>query len=189
MPTAIYLSRFCPIRRGGSEYGLTIENAKRDGVDVVECEAGSQQAGQISRARPGRNLQVLVKQKPKAKYKSVALQYEVLLNRKSSTEAKYATLVHELAHLYCGHLGTPNDKWWPDREILGRAVREFEAESVCYLVCTRLGIENPSEQYLSGYLLKDPTGDVPAISFERVMTSAGLIEQMGRERLKLRKEI
>jgi hypothetical protein len=31
-------------------------------------------------------------------------------------------------------------------------------------------------------------GDVPAISFERVMASAGLIEQMGRERLKPRKE-
>jgi hypothetical protein len=47
--------------------------------------------------------------------------------------SKYATLVHELSHLYCGHLGTPNDKWWPDRTELTKEIREFETESICYL--------------------------------------------------------
>ena len=62
------------------------------------------------------------------------------------------TLAHELAHLYCGHLGTPNDNWWPDRRGLSEAVREFEAESVAFLLCSRLGIENPSHEYLAEYI-------------------------------------
>ncbi len=76
--------------------------------------------------------------------------------------------------------------WWPDRRGLDKLSAEFEAESVTYLVCERLGIDNPSAEYLSGYLKKDQ--EIPNISIECVMKAAGLIEQMGRERLKLRKE-
>ena len=63
---------------------------------------------------------------------------------------------------------------------------EFEAESVCYLVCRRLGIDNPSDEYLAGYLKHH--SEVPSISLEAVMVTANLIEKMGRERLKPRKE-
>jgi len=63
---------------------------------------------------------------------------------------------------------------------------EFAAESICYLVCGQLGIENPSEKYLANYLKDNGEGDVPAISLECVMKSAGLIEQMGHARLKPR---
>ena len=55
-----------------------------------------------------------------------------------------------------------------------------------YLVCARIGIDNPSEKYLSGYFGCHP--EVPNISIERVMTAAGLIEKMGRERLGPREE-
>lgn len=44
-------------------------------------------------------------------------------------------------------LGTPNKKWWPDRRGLSSSASEFEAESVSYLVCNRLGIETPAEEY------------------------------------------
>jgi hypothetical protein len=71
---------------------------------------------------------------------------------------------------------------------LSGEVLEFEAESVSYLVCNRLGIETPSVQYLSNYLAKDEQRGVPPISLECVMKSAGLIEQMGRGRLKSRKK-
>ena len=40
----------------------------------------------------------------------------------------------KLAHLCCGHLGTPNDRWWAG---LSEQLREFEAESVCYLLLRR----------------------------------------------------
>jgi IrrE N-terminal-like domain len=133
-------------------------------------------------------LTILVKQRSRKEYVQVPLRYKLILNSSHSVETKYATLVHELAHLYCGHLGTPNEKWWPDRRDLSHEVQEFEAESICYLVCKRLGIENPSEKYLTSLLAKNETGDVPPISLECVMKSAGLIEQMGRERSKPRKE-
>lgn len=176
------------VRKGyvRDELRQTVENAKRDGINITEQEAGSQHAGQISVAKPSRHLSVLIKQKPQPEHVQVPLRYELLLNSKLSAEAKYATLVHELGHLYCGHQGTPNEKWWPDRRGLSHQVREFEAESVCYLVCTRLGIDNPSDEYLAGYLGQN--SETPLISLECVMKAAGLVEQMGRERLKLRKE-
>ncbi len=168
------------------ELTLTVENAKRDGVAMIEYEAGSQSAGKIAWAKEGKSLSVLVKQKPESEYWSVPRRFELLLNSKLSREAKYATLAHELGHLYCGHLGTLNEKWWPDRQGLSHEMREFEAESVCYLVCNRLGIDNPSDEYLAGYLQHH--SETPSISLDCVMKAAGLIEQRGRTHLKPRKE-
>ena len=168
------------------ELRQTAENAKRDGIEVVERPAGSQRAGSIRIRSSGRSLRFQTRTRPTAKFVRVPVRYYLELNANHSSETRYATLVHELAHLYCGHLGTPNEKWWPDRRGLEHAVREFEAESVCHLICGRLGIANPSAEYLSGYL-KDQD-DVPPISLDCVMKAAGLIEQMGEKRLKIRKE-
>ena len=172
--------------RVGGELSQTIENAKRDGVEVIQREAGSQSAGMIQPTRRKGFLSIAVRVLPELKQLEVALRYEVLLSSKLSTEARYATLVHELAHLYCGHVGTPDPGWWPDRRGLSKEVREFEAESVCYLVCGRLGIDNPSDEYLGKYVKAHE--ETPEISLDRVMAATGLIEQMGRERLKPRKE-
>jgi hypothetical protein len=176
------------VRHGsvGRELYSTVGNAKRDGISIIEKDAGSQSAGSIRVAQPGKHLEALSKSKPKPEYVVVPVRYEMLLNRNYSSEAKYATLVHELAHLYCGHLGTPNDKWWPDRRGLTQEVCEFEAESVSYLLCTRLGISSPSDEYLSGYLKENE--ETPPLSLDCVLKASGLIEQMGRERLKPRKE-
>jgi hypothetical protein len=170
----------------GGELKLAIQNAKRDSVSVTERPQGSQSAGSIQTAKPGRYVEVLTKLKPAATYEKVPLRYELLLNANNSAESRYATLAHELAHLYCGHLGSPNEKWWPSRRGLSLAAREFEAESVCYLLCSRLGIENPSAQYLAGYVQQN--GETPPVSLDCIMKAAGLIERMGRERLALRKE-
>ena len=107
----------------------------------------------------------------------VPLWYELLLNSSLSPESKYATVTHELGHLYCGHLGTRNQKWWPDRRELPVAVQEFEAESISYLVCTRLGLETASAEYLGSYVRTYET--TPVISLDRVLKSSWLIEQMG----------
>ncbi len=169
-----------------NELWLTTENAKRDGVGVIEREAGSQSAGFICTVTKRKFLKVQKKSRPTPQFVSVPLRYELVLNSKHSSAAKYATITHELGHLYCGHLGTPNKNWWPDRQTLAAEICEFEAESVCYLVCKRLGIENPSDQYLSGYMKEHE--DTPSISLDAVMKAAGLIEKMGRERLNPRKK-
>jgi hypothetical protein len=168
----------------GGQLALTIENAKRDGVRVSERADGSQRAGSIQRALAGQHLELTIANKPMLKSTQIPLWFELALNSRLWAETRYATLIHELAHLYCGHLGTPNGRWWPDRQNLSDAVREFEAELVSYLVCARIGIDTASEEYLAAYVRKCPV--TPSISLDRVLKSVCLLEQMGRGRLGLR---
>lgn len=172
--------------RVGLELPRTLENARRDGVRTEERPAlGNQLAGFITvRVGAAATVEFPTRVRPPQSV-SVPVGYDVVLHSGAKSEAKYATLVHELAHLYCGHLGTPDDSWWPDRRGLGKEAREFEAESVSYLVCRRLGIETPSEGYLSGYM--DKNNEVPSISLDAVLRVAGLIESMGKRRLAKRK--
>ena len=145
------------VRNGqiGGQMARTIDNAKRDGVRVSERSEGSQSAGSIQWAAAGQHLEFMIAKSPAPKSTQVSLWFELLLNSVLSAESRYATLVHELAHLYCGHLGTPNARWWPDRQNLSETVREFEAESVSYLVCTRLGIDTASDEYLAAIMSEE----------------------------------
>ena len=169
----------------GDELVRTITNVGRDGLAVSSQAAGSQSAGSIRLAGgTGRHIDFMIKASPKPECVRVPLRYEILLNSTHSAPAQYATLVHELAHLYCGHLGTPDDDWWPDRRAHSHYVKEVEAESISYLVCRRLGIETRSAEYLAR--LEQETAQLPDISLELVMTVAGLIEKMAGARLKPR---
>jgi hypothetical protein len=167
-------------RRGkiGDELIKSIENSRRDGVVVHTARLGSQQGGSIRIAK-SLGKTIIFNEAP------VYVSYELEIDQDAPKESRYTSLVHELGHLYCGHLGTPNNRWWPDRRGLSHNVQEIEAESVAYMVCARLGIDNPSERYLAGYVGKQE--QVPRISLECVMKTAGLIERMGREKLKPRK--
>lgn len=173
--------------RIGSEFERIIENAKRDGVQILMHHEGSQRGGSIQPVydEPPRFMELRPDKTPQGKKIMVPVRYIILLNDTLSRESKFATIVHELGHLYCGHLGTPNVNWWPDRRGLQYNVGEFEAESVSYLVCSRLDIHTPSDEYLAGYL--DKNLEIPSISLESVMKAAGLIEQMIQKHLKPRK--
>lgn len=174
----------------GPELEWTIENAKRDGIEIVTKKEGSQLAGFIMTVSENSSKSLLFQigqdQKGVPIYQRIPVRYCLLLNENLSRESRYATLTHELGHLYCGHLGSPNRKWWPDRKGLDDPVVEFEAEAVAYLVCQRAWISNPSDRYLSGSLGRNK--EIPTISPETVMKVAGLIEQMGGSRMKPRKE-
>ncbi len=158
----------------------TLENSKRDGIRVYDMQGGSQHAGSIRLAR-----QTDLSKKLQFRDELVDVRYELLINTKLSREAQYSTLVHELAHLYCGHLGTPNKKWWPDRRQLDRSAREFEAESAAYLICARQNLKTTSDEYLSGYTRENEC--IPDFSFDRVIAVTREIEQMGVKYLKPRK--
>jgi hypothetical protein len=161
-----------------------------DGIRIHQHNTGSQRAGSIH-CVDGRHLPPLVYEYGKdsegniRRYK-IPVRYELLICRKQEPESRYATLVHELAHLYLGHLGTPNKKWWPDRQGLSKSAVEFEAETVAYLACSRIGISTSSEAYLSSYIGEHE--NIPGISLECLMKAAGVIESMGRKRLKPRKD-
>ena len=173
----------------GYKLDMTIENAKRDGIQFLLRKEGSQSAGSIRIEKAlGGSQRFPSHRHPDGTidYVSVPITYNVLVNEELSREAQYTTFVHELAHLYCGHLGTPNKKWWPNRIGLSKQVVEFEAESVTYLVCERIGIISPSVEYLSGFVKQN--GEVPPISMECIMKAAGLVEQMGKSWLRVRKD-
>lgn len=111
--------------------------------------------------------------------------YRILLNSKHSEARKIGTLIHELAHLLCGHLGADRENKIPGRTGLTKDIEEFEAEAVAYLVTDRLGIEIDSAGYLSGYLSSEKP--IPEYSLDMVLKIAGKIEMMilGGKRPKL----
>ena len=104
--------------------------------------------------------------------------YCVALNQNLDNAAKMATLYHELAHVYCGHLNNPEVEYLPQRYMLPTDVEEFEAESVCWLLCERRGIKNPSASYLSNYV--SSKGEIPPISIECVLKAVTAIEEIER---------
>lgn len=112
--------------------------------------------------------------------------YVVTINQNLDPPAKYATLVHELAHLYCGHLGGDHECEWEDRSFVSHDEAEIEAESVAYLVCQHAGIESSSNKYLAQFV--DSHDALPPFSPHVVIKVAGRIEAMGEVVLPERKE-
>jgi hypothetical protein len=117
-----------------------------------------------------------VEKDPKAKGKSTAPGWIVRVNSNLNPNAQFTTLVHELAHVYLGHLGG-NGKKWPDRRPYQLDVREFEAEAVNFIVCKRFGVTSNSAEYLNGYL-KEKT--IEYVSHSAIARAAGRIEQHAR---------
>ena len=106
------------------------------------------------------------------------------LNSKQTAGAQFGTFVHELAHVFCGHLGKTDVGFWMDRPGTSTASRELEAEAVAYLVTRRLGVDVGSVKYLSGYVSADKP--LPDYSLDHVLTAAGKIEDMIHNRLRLK---
>jgi hypothetical protein len=67
--------------------------------------------------------------------------------------------------------------WFKDRSYT-KEVKEFEAEIVSYLVCSRIGIHTHSMEYLAFYV--NDNEEIPNIDIERVFDAVDLIEQIIR---------
>lgn len=176
-------------RLHSGDFDRTITNAKRDGVVVNSKSLGSTLGGYVrNAAAPGHVIGVGIpgarRQYISVDGRQARLVAEITLNANLDDETNFATLTHELGHLYCGHVGTPNPKWWPSRRSLDRNTREFEAESVSYLVCRRAGLETPAVEYLHGYLKYNY--EVPSISLDVVFKSAHRVEAMRQKLQALR---
>ncbi len=148
-----------------------VKNMRLSGVDYHEQDYGSDSAGFVqlvdSRA---------VFTSPSGKKTYYSIPFGMVVNKNLDLSAKLATIYHELGHIFCGHLSAPNVKFLPQRPGLPIETVEFEAESVCWLLCERQGIHNPSAAYLSGYL--DENEEIPPISIETVLKAVGAIEQI-----------
>jgi hypothetical protein len=104
--------------------------------------------------------------------------YRLRVNKRHDPNVQFATLAHELAHLYLGHLGADGYLKIADRQQVGPAQRELEAEAVSYLVCRRNGVTSRAEQYLAAYVQQNTT--VERMDLEAILRSAGPIEAVLR---------
>lgn len=101
--------------------------------------------------------------------------YRMFVNKNHPPPTRFATVAHELADLFLGHLGADAKLGIPDRVPPTRALQELEAESVAYLVW-RNGVTSRSHSYLANFVSKHTTiGD---LQIYRVMRAAGRIEAL-----------
>ncbi|MFC5455977.1 ImmA/IrrE family metallo-endopeptidase [Prosthecobacter fluviatilis] len=111
--------------------------------------------------------------------------YEIRINATHSRTQQFATIAHELGHLFCGHLGRRQDGWWPERSAnLDLQTMELEAEAVAWLVCQRFRVMPASACYLSGYLQEGTK--LPVFSLDAILVGAGAIEEMAKGQLPAR---
>lgn len=164
-------------------YENLVKNLTHYGILCVEADYGTTMAGSIGAKQNNKTKSISYK----GKEVEVKVLYEMIINKNHDNKIKFATILHELGHLFCGHLGTPYPKWWGDRRHLDKNQREFEAESVCWLICERMGLINTSAEYLSGYL--NDNDEIPDISIDTVLKSVSIIEEMVRKSVDIRKEI
>ncbi len=145
-----------------------IELLLRKGVDTQLIQYGEGYAGHIQ--RPEHDIKV----RHRATKKKEKPDYLIRLNENHNANIQFATLVHELAHLYLGHLGIDSFLKVADRSQLSYQEKELEAESVCYIVCHRNDVRPNSEVYLSAFVqdkLRIENMDVYAI-----LKAAGRVE-------------
>lgn len=139
----------------------TLDNCARNGIQVEKRTLSRLYAGFATRksVRPGYKMRIAV-------------------HDKLAPKEMYGVLTHELAHIYLGHLGCDNDKWWPSRLGLDKATKEIEAEAVSFLLNARLGLEGSSASYLSTYV-KDESS-LNKVSLDLIVRVAAKIEGFGK---------
>ena len=104
--------------------------------------------------------------------------FEIELNINHRTEQKFCTLCHELAHIFCGHLGRV-EGLTDARDVKNVASRETEAELCAFLIARRFGVTPNTADYLAWY---SSGGQVPDFSLESVLVAVGKIEALLRGR-------
>ncbi len=102
--------------------------------------------------------------------------YRMNVNRNHSMAVQFATIAHELGHMFLEHLGPDKKLNVPERPYTNQTKQELEAESVAYIVCARSGITSKSESYLTNYVNENTTVD--NIDIYRVMRAAGQVETL-----------
>ena len=90
----------------------TVMNAVRDGVRVTVTNHGGGAAGKVYWSKL---LDVITRPgaRGKGEHEHYPLNFEIEVNSNLPLIDRYATLVHELAHLYCGHIGTQKRGFGP----------------------------------------------------------------------------
>lgn len=104
--------------------------------------------------------------------------YSLRVRDGDSLATKFATILHELGHLFLRHIRSGYDKdWHGGIRNLSYSAKEFEAETVSWLVCRRMGIGSPSYRYLSNHLVNGK--EIPKeVSVDEILKATRLAEQV-----------
>lgn len=157
------------------DLNLLIENLAVLGIAYTDSfRAGASYGAQIRLLENPKVIDIPINKNHRVKYKA---HYLLSVNETLSNGAKYASILHELGHFLCKHLPPPSGKdWWKVRPLT-KNEKEFEAESVAWLICERLNIGNPSEKYLAGYL--DSNSTIPQnISIDHIFKAQNEIYKL-----------
>lgn len=136
----------------------------REKIEHRNVDAGDGRAGSIG-----------VVHRP-ADTKKEAVIYRLTINRNHAAPVTFATIAHELGHLFLGHLGEEKRRGVRDLRNTPHAQCELEAESVSFLVCARNGVTSKSETYLSNYVKQHTTID--DLDLYTVLKAAGDVEEI-----------
>ncbi len=110
---------------------------------------------------------------PSLEPKKTEKRFRVKINANHDLPTRFATLAHELGHIYCGHVGGDLKGRWPNRCKLTNETRELEAEAVSWLVCQRNGITTRSKEYLSSLI---PQANHKDVSMYAIFEAANRVE-------------
>jgi hypothetical protein len=148
---------------GSTEITRFRDRLGRQNIFCNDLDAGDGKAGSIRRTRTASN----------DKDRST---YRILVNKHHAPAAQFATIAHELAHLFLGHLGRDAALHVPNRPSLSHNQVELEAESVAFIVCERNGVTSKSESYLANFV--DQNATVGDLDIYQIMRTAGQVETM-----------
>lgn len=135
--------------------------SNRRGIECHAIDAGDGKAGSIRVVKRG------------ATDKDTTL-YRMHVNRNHAANVQFATLAHELGHLFLGHLGPDKVLNVPERRTMAHRQIELEAESVSFLVCARNGVTSKAEAYLAAYVERNTT--IEEVDLYQIMRAAGQVE-------------
>lgn len=145
-------------------YDNTRKAAEKFGITVVETD---QYGALLAGTAAGIAVQPALDSARKT------MPFRVKLNAKHDLPTRFATLAHELGHIYCGHVGRDRKGRWPDRSHLSVELREMEAEAVAWLVCQRNGVQARSKDYLGSLIDRV---DLKEVSMYAIFEAANRVE-------------
>lgn len=108
---------------------------------------------------------------------------EIYLKEGMSPAENFSVLIHELAHLFLGHVGSVQLKHSTGAKPLvieGRTIstekQELEAETISFLLCKKIDLQTSSAEYLAKFIKSED--DLLSFRYELVIKTADRIEKL-----------